>query len=248
MIHLGTAAWNIPKPWREIFPEADSQLERYAKKFNAVEINSSFYRDHKAETYAKWAALVPVDFRFAVKLSRYFTQETRLRKTGERLEQTLSGIQRLGEKLDVLLVQIPPSLEFHPPSAKGFFRDLRSIHHGDVAFEPRHPSWNHERALDLLLENGVTRVFADPDPCPVPDREVYHAQSLIYYRLHGSPEIYRSRYSETYLDELSEVLSEERCRGKNVWCIFDNTTFGHATENALTMLNGVKDHEINQAS
>jgi hypothetical protein len=63
--YIGTAAWTIPKDHRPSFTEGGSHLEMYGGKLNAAEINSSFYRDHKPETYERWAASVPEDFRFS---------------------------------------------------------------------------------------------------------------------------------------------------------------------------------------
>src|SRR6188768_857106 len=77
-IRIGTAGWSLYKPPAGRFPGTGSHLERYAAMFDAVEINSSFYRPHKPETYARWAASVPAGFRFAVKLPKAITHERRL--------------------------------------------------------------------------------------------------------------------------------------------------------------------------
>jgi uncharacterized protein YecE (DUF72 family) len=96
-IYIGTAGWSIPSSLAQRFPGSGTHLERYARIFNAVEINSSFYRDHQIKTYERWAKSVPPDFRFSVKLSRYFTQEMRLKETGPKLAKTLEGIKGLGK-------------------------------------------------------------------------------------------------------------------------------------------------------
>ena len=101
---VGTAGWTIPPQLKPEYPEAGTHLERYSHKLNCVEINSSFYRDHKPETYARWAASVPPGFRFSVKLSRHFTHERGLQEHGEHLRDVLAGISELGKKWAVLLV------------------------------------------------------------------------------------------------------------------------------------------------
>ena len=78
-IRTGTAAWSIPKEHAAPFPVAGSHLERYGAVLNAVEINSSFYRPHRTTTYERWAASVPEDFRFAVKVPKAITHEHRLK-------------------------------------------------------------------------------------------------------------------------------------------------------------------------
>ena len=89
-----------------------SHLERYGAILNAVEINSSFYRPHRTATYERWAASVPEDFRFAVKVPKAITHERRLKDVGDLLDRFLSEVSGLGPKLGPLLVQLPPSLSF----------------------------------------------------------------------------------------------------------------------------------------
>jgi len=76
-LHIGTAGWQLPKPLNAE-PGQGSHLERYAKLFNAVEINTTFYRPHLVKTFERWAATVPNDFRFVVKMHRSITLEQRL--------------------------------------------------------------------------------------------------------------------------------------------------------------------------
>ena len=76
---IGTAGWSIPKAVANAFPASGSHLARYAQVLNAAEINTSFYRNHRPEVYARWAAQTPDGFRFAVKLPRTITHDQRLR-------------------------------------------------------------------------------------------------------------------------------------------------------------------------
>src|SRR5688500_9364800 len=96
--YIGTAGWPLPKQLRERFDGPGSNLAQYARKFNCVEINSSFYKIHQRKTYEKWAAEVPDDFRFAAKLNRTFTQEHRLRLGGDALHENLETMAGLGDK------------------------------------------------------------------------------------------------------------------------------------------------------
>lgn len=234
---IGTAAWSIPLSSADAFPGSGSQLERYSRRLRAVEVNSSFYRDHKPETYQRWASCVPPDFRFSVKLSKVFTHQRRLRVEAVELERVLAGIQRLGPKLGVLLVQLPPSLGFEAPRAEAFFRHVRGLFAGPVALEPRHPSWTEDTAADLLRFYDIGRVWADPEPCPLPTRPWPALRSLdtIYFRLHGSPTIYKSEYDARALALWTERLRRAAAEAAHVWCVFDNTALGHATQNALQM-------------
>jgi uncharacterized protein YecE (DUF72 family) len=233
-ICVGCAGWSIPKAYAARFPEGGSHLERYARRFPAVEINSSFYRPHRPETYARWAATVPDDFRFAVKMPREITHVRRLAHAEEPLDRFLAAVRALGAKLGPLLVQLPPRLAFDAGSVGAFFEALRARFDGAVACEPRHASWFADAVERFLARVQVARVAADPAPTPrgaVPGGW----DGLVYYRLHGSPRMYYSNYPDTYLDALARTLAAA-ARSAPTWCIFDNTALGAATANALTVL------------
>jgi len=231
-IRIGTAAWSIPKEHAAPFPVAGSHLERYAAVLNAVEINSSFYRPHRTATYERWAASVPDDFRFAVKVPKAITHERRLKDVGDLLDRFLSEAGGLGPKLGPLLVQMPPSLSFVPGVADAFLRELRSRVEGGIVCEPRHASWFTPEVESLLDGLRIARVAADPAPVSGAD-EPGGWRGLSYHRLHGSPKIYYSAYSAEYLAAISEVLANDAATGAETWCIFDNTAAFAATGDAL---------------
>jgi uncharacterized protein YecE (DUF72 family) len=228
-LHLGTAGWAIPRVAADLFPAGGSHLARYAARFNAVEINSSFYRPHRAATYARWAATVPATFRFAVKMPKEISHTRRLRDADEPLARFLDEAQCLGDKLGPLLLQLPPSLAFDRAVAADFFASLRARFAGAVVCEPRHASWFGDAGETLLGDYDVSRVGADPPPVPAARRP--HG-ALRYLRLHGSPVIYRSSYDDAALDA---IAAELRGAQGPAWCIFDNTTFGAAAINAAQL-------------
>ncbi len=233
-VRVGCAGWSLPRAEQAQFPVAGSHLERYASRFDAVEINSSFYRPHRTATYARWSASVPASFRFSVKIPKTITHALRLRQASELLATFLTEAGGLGEKLGCLLVQLPPSLSFEPAVAAGFFADLRSRSPAPVACEPRHPSWFTPPADALLRDHGVARVAADP-ACVPAAAEPGGVQEQCYYRLHGSPRTYYSAYDEEYVEALAARLEADAKAGRKVWCIFDNTALDAATRNALEL-------------
>jgi len=232
-IRIGTAAWSIPKEHAAPFPVTGSHLERYGAIFHAVEINSSFYRAHRTATYERWAASVPEDFRFAVKVPRAITHERRLKDASELLDRFLSEVTGLGSKLGPLLVQLPPSLSFQLGNADRFLSELRSRIEGNIVCEPRHASWFRPEVEALLAELRIARVAADPAPVPGA-AEPGGWCGLSYYRLHGSPRIYYSAYSPEYLSAVAKLLTRDAAAGVETWCIFDNTAAFAATGDALT--------------
>ena len=235
ILHIGCAGWTVPKTEQPAFSTEGTHLQRYAVRFSAVEINSSFYRPHRPATYARWAASVPDDFRFAVKAPKAITHERRLADAENLLGDFLAQISALGEKLGCVLVQLPPSLEFNLATAETFLVSLRDQHAGAVAIEPRHPSWFTEVSAELLEEHRVARVAADPARVPG-GGEPGGWSGTVYYRLHGTPRVYYSAYDEAYLRALAMRLGGAAGGADNVWCIFDNTALGAATRNALTLL------------
>ncbi len=233
----GCAGWSLPKAEAAHFPVEGSHLERYAAVFPAVEINSSFYRPHRPATYAKWAACVPEEFRFAVKLPRAITHDARLENVEQQLVQFALEAGELGEKLGCLLVQLPPKFGFVDEPARLFFQQLRRIFGCAVAFEARHPGWFSDAATALLRESGVARVIADP-AAGQPGPHVPTSLDTVYVRLHGAPRIYYSRYSPEYVASVRRELDRQTALGRTCWCIFDNTAAFEAVPNALELLHG----------
>jgi len=241
-IHVGIAGWALRKEHLHRFPEEGSHLERYAARFSCVEINSSFYRPHRPQTYARWGASVPEAFRFGVKVPKRITHERRLGAVEgpvvELLDAFLAECTALGPRLGPLLVQLPPSLALDLPVAESFFAALRQRFGGAVACEPRHASWFTPEGERLLLDHAVARVAADPVCAPGGDEPAGDGR-LVYYRLHGSPRIYYSPYEPAYLERLAVALRAHASRGAEVWCIFDNTALGYAYADAFELMEGL---------
>ncbi len=232
-ILVGCAGWAIPREAAQHFPAEDSHLERYARRMNAVEINSSFYRAHLPSTYARWASCVPPDFRFVVKVPREVTHVRRLADASG-LDRFLTETRALGVKLGAWLVQLPPNLAFDPLVARQFFEELRRRFEGGVVCEPRHASWFKREAEAMLEDFRVVRAAVDPAIHPA-GTAPGGWKGCVYYRLHGSPRRYFSSYTDEFLRSFAKEL-RERARETPVWCIFNNTAGGAAIENALTLL------------
>ena len=240
-MYVGTAAWNIPRDLAVAFPGQGQQLERYARVLPCVEINSSFYRPHRVETYARWAGMTPPGFRFAVKLPRAITHDARLRAARAPLQAFLAETAGLGAKLHVLLVQLPPSLPYEARVAGTFFALLRESWDGPVACEPRHASWFEPRADRALASMRISRVAADPARSAAAARPGGWlgpagdgAGALLYWRWHGSPRMYWSNYDAPWLTRQAAQLGGWP-DGAEHWAIFDNTAAGAATANALAL-------------
>ncbi len=232
---VGVAGWSVPGALNDRFPAGGSHLERYAARFDAVEINSSFYRPHRRATYARWAASVPAGFRFAVKLSKAITHVRRFADCADLLARFAGEVDGLGAKRGPVLVQLPPSFAFAADLASGFFEQLGSIVGGPLVCEPRHASWFGAEADAILRQHRVGRVAADPAPV-AGAASTGGWEGLAYLRLHGSPRIYWSAYDKLAIENHARLVEESAARGAEVWAIYDNTAAGAAPVDAMSLL------------
>jgi len=203
--------------------------------FPAVEINSTFHRPHRASTFERWAASVPAAFRFCAKLPRTITHDARLAGTRALVDEFLAQLSPLGRRVECLLVQLPPSLELDARVARPFLCALRDRFESGLALEPRHASWFTPAADRMLQAVQVARVAADP-PRAENGMEPGGWSGLAYFRLHGSPRVYYSSYEDAFIDAIAQRLRKLGRTGVPCWCIFDNTTLGAGTANALALM------------
>ncbi len=229
----GVASWNVPSGSACRFPKQGSHLTRYASALPCVEINSSFYRPHRRETYERWAASTPESFRFAVKCPRTITHVQRFQRIAALLRRFLGEIAGLGRKRGPILIQLPPSFAFDHRPAERFFSRLRSEDDGQVVCEPRHPTWFSTEAEALMRKHQIGRVAADPPPVPAATSPGGWP-GITYFRLHGSPRMYWTRYEPTRLRMWADTIQRQPPEAE-VWCIFDNTAAGAAVENAFEL-------------
>ena len=224
---IGLAGWSeAVSKHREHFPGTGSGLARYAETFSMVEVNASFYRAVRAETFASWAEQTPETFHFSVKINRAITHAARL-SANAKLEQALEPMMSLGPKLLAVLIQLPPTLAHEPERDTAFLSRLREIYAGMVAWEPRHPSWESPEAEALLAGYGVTRVRTE-----IPGPDAAYSAGGTYVRLHGTPRRYYSAYSPTDLSTLAAWLGAAPAPAI---VIFDNTASSAGVRNALEL-------------
>jgi uncharacterized protein YecE (DUF72 family) len=231
-LRIGTAGWAIPRAVADSFPTEGSGLGRYAGRFDAAEINSSFHRAHRPATYERWAASTPAGFRFSAKIPKTITHQRRLVGAEDDLARFLDEVSALGAKIGPLIVQLPPTLVCDEPVVAGFFAAFRTRWTGAIACEPRHPSWFAEPAEALLRAHEVARVGADPARVPEA-AEPGGWEGYRYTRLHGSPRMYYSPYEP---DQITRLAARLASASVETWCMFDNTASGAAAANALELV------------
>jgi uncharacterized protein YecE (DUF72 family) len=234
-VTIGTAGWAIPADYRDSFGEGESTLARYATRFDCVEINSSFHRRHRASTWQRWAESVPAGFRFSVKVPKTITHERKLVDCADLIAALGDDTRGLGGKLAVLLVQLPPKLAFAAREAEQFFVALAALGDARIVCEPRHLSWFEAAPGCLLRDLRISRVAADPPPVPAAATPGGW-DGFAYWRLHGSPRMYRSSYDGRLEDYARAIAAHGPA-----WCIFDNTASSAATSDALALQSMVAD-------
>lgn len=226
-IRIGTSGWNYPH-WRgRFYPPGLPRrqwLAHYQKEFSTVELNASFYRMIRRSTWERWRQQSPEGFVWAVKAHRQISRFTRLRQR-KPLREFLQSVEALGDRLGVILFQLPPSLQFDAAVVKRFLgwlpKDKR------CAIEPRHPSWFSKRPLALLRQHGVALCMADCGTRYPSAQKV--TADFIYVRFHGREQLYRSRYTLAQLRPWARKLVRWK---KPAFVYFNNDFGGFAVENA----------------
>ena len=225
---IGTSGWSY-RHWKELFypPQvaASKWLDFYAGHFDTVEVNATFYRLPKHETFDKWYQETPGNFLWAVKASKFITHTRRLKDPAEPLERLYNAAERLKEKLGPILFQLPPSLSFDRELFISFCSTLN--HSYRHALEVRHPSWIDTQVFEILKEHHMAFCISD-----TAGRYPFHeaiTADFVYIRLHGSQKLYASDYSE---DELEEWGRKIRGWDTETYIYFDNDFQGFAVKNA----------------
>jgi uncharacterized protein YecE (DUF72 family) len=250
-LYIGTSGW-MYKDWGKAFypPEMKKgHLQFLAAEFNTVEVNSSFYHLPRASTFAKWKNETPERFVFAVKLSRFITHQKKLVDCKEPLLHFFTAARDIGEKLGVILIQLPPSLKYDHTAVEDFLKELRKAEKKEFVrksqkvrtrfvLEPRNKTWM-EHATDarvLLKKYEVPLVFPHSAKIPsfTPDDENILG-GHVYVRFHGPSEFAASRYGAARLRPWAERIKKWRKKKLTVFVYFNNDIHGHAIHDARTL-------------
>lgn len=203
-------------------------LSLYSKTFNSVEINSTFYRKPTSKTLLKWYDETPDDFKFFIKIPKAITHINRLENSKEEIAAFCDHIQsNLKDKLAGFLYQFPPSFK---NTAENTERIINSIDHIFLnVIEFRDISWWQKDIFDILQQHNI--VFSSVSfPGNLPEDFIINHPEILYYRLHGKPVLYKSEYSEPFLDELAEKIRNSQ---QTAFVFFNNTWGTSAITNSL---------------
>jgi uncharacterized protein YecE (DUF72 family) len=228
-IRVGCSGW-VYNHWKQVFyPKEVPQkawFEFYAQHFDTVEINNSFYRLPKPETFAAWRERSPEGFCFAIKASRFITHIKRLKDPEESIKRFFESVEPLGPRTGPILWQLAPTFKRDDERLGAFLAALPRTHRH--TFEFRHRSWLAEDVYALLGEHHAALCIPDRPDLP---QDVRCTTDWTYVRMHGSDHD-EGRYSEAELDTWASRIREFADGGADVYAYFDNDQQGFAVGNA----------------
>jgi len=229
-IFIGTSGWNYPH-WKDgvFYPAglpAGQWLEYYAQVFNAVEINVTFYRNLKGQTFKNWYARVPKKFYFVVKGNRYITHIKRFNSVKEELKAFFKNASFLKEKLAAILWQLPPGFKKDLNALKNFL-NLLSMSKKRQVFEFRNVTWFDKDIYALLNKYNACLCIAHSQRFPCV-KEI--TADFLYLRFHGADSLYSSNYPDAELQQWAKFAKKTNL---DVCAFFNNDAEGFAVKNAL---------------
>jgi uncharacterized protein YecE (DUF72 family) len=232
-IRIGTSGWHYPH-WRgPFYPEklaASKMLEFYARHFDTVELNNSFYQLPRETALASWRDTTPKDFRFAAKGSRYLTHMKKLKDPAAGIEKFFERIDRLEEKLGPIVFQLPPNWEVDPQRLEGFLEALPPRRR--YAFELRNPTW-HTREIYRLLRRHRAAFCIFEIAGFRSGLEI--TANFTYVRLHGPAGAYQGSYRPGTLRAWADRVRAWQRDLRAAYIYFDNDEAGYAARNALAL-------------
>jgi uncharacterized protein YecE (DUF72 family) len=235
VIRIGTSGWSYDHWVGVLYPErtpASARLARYAEEFTTVELNASFYRWPKDSTFVGWRQRLPDGFRMSIKAHRGLTHFRRLKSPEPWVERFERCWRALGERSEMLLVQLHPEQERDDERLDYFLGRLPDRIR--VAVELRHPSWDHPAVYSLLERHNAAYVVMSGAGLQCVPRATTDA---VYARMHGpdSESLYAGKYSDDDLKWWADQISEWDGQGRDVLVYFNNDGHGYAVQNARTL-------------
>ena len=244
---IGTSGYSYAHWGNGVFYPTDVKsgkwLEYYAKYFNSVELNVSFYRLPKKEIFEGWRRRTPKNFRFVAKGSRFITHIKKLKDVEEPLEVFFENVLGLEEKVSAVLWQLPPGMKVDIKKLEKFCEFLKkwspqprpTNEPGKIrqVFEFRNQSWFCEEVYEILREHNFSLCIAHSGRWPVVEKVT---ADFVYLRFHGGGDVlYSSNYTEQELRDWATKAKNWLKQGKAVYAYFNNDTYGYAVKNALRL-------------
>lgn len=226
---IGTSGWNYPH-WKGIFyPEylpKNQWFSYFAKEFDTVEVNYSFYNWPKAETLQRWYRQTPSHFKFTMKAPRVITHLKKLKETDQYVKNFYELTSHLKEKCGAHLFQLPPSYTLTENNWNKLEKFLNTLDgRKDNVVEFRSPEWWRKDVYELLKKNKVN--FCIVNGLDMPQDTPLTGQ-VAYFRFHGDN--YGGNYSPEEIQKYAETMKGMEC--EKIYIYFNNDIGGYAVSNA----------------
>ncbi len=226
-LRIGTSGYQYDH-WKKVFYPEDLPKKRwfdhYAKHFDTVEINNTFYNLPKTKTFDDWRAQTPKGFCYVLKFSRYGSHMKKLKDPDQSIGMFLERAERLDGFLGPILVQLPPGWHVDEDRLRSFLEAAPKNHRWALEF--RDPSWLRDSVYDLLREHNAALCVHDlieDHPRPV-------TADWVYLRFHGAGD--GGDYSHQALSGAARRIRSHREEGRDVHAYFNNDAKGYAVANA----------------
>lgn len=233
--HIGCSGF-MYREWKEIFyPENLAQknwLAYYATQFDTFELNSSFYKFPEVTSLNKFYDQTPDNFSISLKVPRLITHYKQMKDCNSLLKDFYNAVEGgLKEKVGCVLFQYPPKFSYTEERLQLL---VNSLNHGfkNVA-EFRHESWLDPKIIKVLAAENVI-VSGLSHPILPNHQEILQNKKIIYYRFHGIPELFYSKYSDDILKEFYAQMKDKE-NVDAVYIYFNNTASLAAIENAMKL-------------
>jgi len=232
-LFIGTSGWSFPNWVGILYPSGLPQskwLSYYSNFFNCVEVNSTFYRLFKQNTYKGWFKSVPDDFEFILKVPQTISHIKKLINVKGELEEFFNNVEILKPKLGLLLLQLPPSFNTPIEYLDESLSYLSSF--CNTAVEFRNWYGYTQDALSILVKYNC--ILVNPDS-PTMSLQLNITNDKLYFRLHGRTSLHKSSYSDDELMEISLMIKGVKDRIKKAYIVFNNGVYGHSIQNAFKL-------------
>jgi uncharacterized protein YecE (DUF72 family) len=233
-LHIGTSGWHY-KSWKgKFYPENidDKQLLMYYQKyFNTTEINNTFYKIPSKDTLESWYNMVNNNFIYTVKASRYITHMKKLKDSKEPVENFINPLQSLGDKLCVILFQLPPRWKFNKDRLNYFLNILPKDYR--YSFEFRDKDWFNNETYNILNDHNASFCIYDLEGETSP---IEITSDFVYCRFHGPNRKYEGEYGKHKLKIWVDRIKNWLGKGKEVFIYFNNDKNCEAPKDANRLI------------
>ena len=247
-ILIGTSGWQY-KHWNGTFyPEGIKDSEKLnflAKKFQTVEINSSFYRMPSAETFKHWYKNAPEGFIYSLKFPRYMTQMKKLivdDTSKGYIRDFFKNSKNLKEHLGCVLIQLPPNFKCDEERLEAFLKFIFSYikrikYRSDLAVEFRNQTWFTDSVFAILQKYNVAVTISDTPSWPMTKKIT---ADFTYIRFHGPGQLFGSSYTNRQMNNWAEFIQAQKGL-KKIYVYFNNDINMYAIKNAGYLQNVMRE-------